>query len=99
MTSRKDAPMDYTRLKLLLEKQETFPLEFVFKFIGRNTAAFQEGVRALQAEYSALELQARRESQGGGHLAMTFLLKANESNEILCVYSRIAEIPDVLVVL
>lgn len=93
------APMDYTRLKLLLEKQESFPLDFVFKFIGRNSSAFQEGVKALQSEHPLLRLQSRRESEGGAHLAMTFQFTANESNEILCIYSRIAEIPDVLVVL
>ncbi len=88
----------YARLRELLEN-ESFPHSFTFKFVGNQTPAFEGGLGTLEAGFPSLKQAARRPSDQGRHLAMTYVLVANKPEEIVEVYRKIAEIPDLILVL
>lgn len=90
---------DYSKLKELLDAQETFPCSFTLKFIGRNTQAFVSDVARFEGEYSSLRPGPRRLSSGGNHLALTYLFNAASSDEIIALLQRVSEIEDVQVIL
>lgn len=90
---------DYSKLKALLEAQETFPHRYVHKFIGRNSPRFAQSVEAFQARFPKLELQHARLSKGEAHLALTFHLVAESADEIIAVLEATADIEDLHLVL
>ena len=90
---------DYEKIRELLEEQETFPIDFMVKFIGRNSAKFRAGCQAFEARFPALRPQSSRESSGGNHLAQTYILAANGADEVIEVLKATALIDDVLIVL
>ncbi len=92
-------PKDYTKLKALLESQESFPIEFIHKFIGRNTPAFATGVAELERRHPELKLQHSRMSQGDAHVALTYTFQAASADAIIVVLRATDEIPDLAYVL
>ncbi|MCM2278416.1 MAG: DUF493 domain-containing protein [Oligoflexia bacterium] len=90
---------DHGKLKTLLEEQETFPLDFTLKFIGRNSARFTAAVAVFESEHPGLRLESRRESSAGKHLALTYRMLARNADEIVAIMRRIALIEDVQVIL
>jgi putative lipoic acid-binding regulatory protein len=92
-------PKDYTKLKALLEAQETFPLDFIHKFIGRNSPAFAAGVAELERRHPELKLQHSRMSQGDAHVALTYTFRAESADAILVVLRATDEIADLIYVL
>lgn len=89
----------YTKLRELLSK-ENFPLHYIVKFIGKNSAEFDHGVQEFEGAHPHLKKASRRESGGGAkHVALTYTFTAANPDEIVSVLIRVAEIRDVLVVL
>ncbi len=91
--------MDFERLKALLEEQETFPHDFTIKFIGANSPAFLGGVRSLEARFPELKKQGERRSANDSNLALTYVLRAEDADEIIEVLKEVHRIPDVKVIL
>jgi putative lipoic acid-binding regulatory protein len=91
--------VDYDRLKSLLESQEKFPYDFILKFIGVNSPAFLDGVRNLGAMYPQLRKVGERKSAKGSNLALTFMFRARNADEIITLLKSVSTIPDVKVVL
>ena len=89
----------FSRLKSLLEQQETFPVDFTVKFIGRNTDRFQEGVSLFERAHPILRMQSRRESSKGNHLAMTYVFTARNADHIISTLEQVAKIEDLMVIL
>lgn len=89
----------FSRLKALLEQQETFPLDFTLKFIGRNTDRFQKGLQLFENAHPILRMQTRRESAKGNHLAMTYTFSARNADHIIATLEQVAKIEDVMVIL
>jgi putative lipoic acid-binding regulatory protein len=90
---------DYTQLQALLDKQETFPITFTYKFIGHHTPAFAEAVAGLERLFPELRHELSRESSGGKHLAKTYLFEARDSDAIIAVYRAIEGLKDLVIVL
>ena len=88
----------YQRLRELLGN-ETFPHHFPFKFVGKQSAAFEAGVRALETQFPGLVLQTRRQSANQKHLSVTYTLEAESAEIIIEILRAIAVIPDVLIIL
>jgi putative lipoic acid-binding regulatory protein len=89
----------FSRLKTLLEQQETFPFDFTLKFIGRNTDRFQKGISSFESAHPILKMQTRRESAQGNHLAMTYTFSARNADHIIATLEQVAKIEDVMVIL
>lgn len=90
---------DFTRLKALLEEQETFPFDFTLKFIGRNTPKFTKSVSQFENAHPILKKTSRRESSGGNHLALTYVFSARNSDHVIATLEQVALIEDVMVIL
>lgn len=88
----------YANLRELLGR-ETYPYLFTFKFIGKNTASFDEGVEEFQADFLELTLGNRRMTPNEKHVALTFQLMANSVEEIIDVYKGISKLPDLELIL
>lgn len=93
------AKKDYAKIQELLKGQEKFPLRFTYKFIGRNTDAFNEAVAKLEHAFPSLKHEHTRESSGGKHLSKTFVFDAADAEAIIEIYRAIEVLEDVLVVL
>ena len=89
---------DYQNLKKLLEN-ETFPHTFIFKFIGKNTSSFQEGVNQLTRSNPELVLQSRRETNNTKYISFTYVLIADSAESIIEVFQEIHKISDILMIL
>ena len=89
----------FSRLKSLLEQQETFPFDFTLKFIGRNSDRFQKGISRFENDHPVLRVQSRRESSNGNHLAMTYVFSARNAEHIIATLEQVAKIEDVMVIL
>lgn len=90
---------DYTQLKALLEEQETFPLAYTHKFIGKNTPEFAAAVEGLERRFGALTLEHARLSAGDGHLAMTYQFRAASAQEVIDLLEATSKLRDVRVIL
>jgi len=88
----------YAKLRELLTK-ETYPHVFSFKFIGKNTPLFQEGIHDFHTTYPILTLQSERKSRNENHLSVTYVLHAESADMILTIYQRIEQLPDLLLIL
>jgi len=91
--------MDYARLKELLEENETFPHDFILKFIGVNSPLFSEDTRKLEELYPTLRKQSERKSSGGANLALTYVYRAQNADEIIALLKTVSKIRDVRVIL
>ena len=89
----------YGRLRSLLEEQEKFPTDFTHKFIGKNTLRFTTGVQRLEEQFPALRLEKARTSSGEAHLALTYILRAENADEIIAVLEATGKIEDLHLVL
>jgi putative lipoic acid-binding regulatory protein len=90
--------VDLGKLRELLKK-ETYPHEYFYKFIGKNTGVFTQGLHALEGRFPRLELKGSRESAGGQNLAVTYSLYAQNEDEIIAVLEQVSLVEDLLVIL
>lgn len=89
---------DLEKLRELL-KREKYPFEFTFKFVGLTSPRFEASVLKLERDHSKLKLTTKRTTAAKRHTALTYLFHAESPDAILEVYSAIAQIPDVVLVL
>jgi putative lipoic acid-binding regulatory protein len=90
---------DLERLRALLDEIEEFPHVYTLKFIGLNTERFSNSLSGLRLAFPALPEPTSRESSGGRHLAITYVITVGSSQEILDLYALVAKIEDVVIVL
>jgi hypothetical protein len=90
---------DYTKLRELLLAQERFPLQYLHKFIGKNTPSFDQGVADWQAQHPLAVCQSNRLSRNGGHRAMTYVFTAGTVDELISMLEATDRITDLLMVL
>lgn len=89
---------DYENLKLILEK-EIYPHSFSFKFIGKNSAPFQQGVDKLLNQFPKLVMRTQRLSQNQNHVSYTYSLQAQSAEAIIEVFRVIEKLPDLEIIL
>lgn len=99
MSARIRTSSDFDKLRQLLNEQETFPLNFVHKFIGRNSPQFAVGVQAFEASFPTLQKQSERKSSGDNHIALTYVFVAQNAEEVIGLLRATDLIDDVLVIL
>jgi hypothetical protein len=92
-------PKDYTRLRELLLAQEEFPLEYLHKFIGRNTPAFEAGLAQWRMRFRPLSCPSDRLSANQGHRSLSFILKMSTVDELIAMLEATDAIPDLVMVL
>jgi hypothetical protein len=90
---------DYARLRELLVTQERFPLEYLHKFIGRNTPAFDAGVQAWKDRHRPISCPSDRLSASQGHRSITFVLQMDTVDELIAMLEATDAIPDLVMVL
>jgi putative lipoic acid-binding regulatory protein len=93
------ADVDFSKLKYLLEEQEDFPLDYTFKFIGKNTFTFSSAVKVFEKAYPALEFKGEKLSANLAHISLTYFFKAPSADAIIQVLEAVAKIEDVVVIL
>lgn len=87
------------RLKNLLKDQESFPIVYLHKIIGRKTPKFEGGLQALEKQFSALERVSERESAAGKHLAVTYHLSAGTPEDVIQLVQATQLLDDLVIVL
>jgi len=90
---------DYSTLRELLSEEEKFPLQYLHKFIGKNSPVFLTGVKGLEAAFPKLKEQSRRESGAGAHVALTFSFEAASADEVIQVLEATEVLPELVLVL
>ncbi len=90
---------DYSRIRELLEAQESFPIFYTHKFIGKNSVVFQESLKTLELKFPHLERVSQRQSAKGNHIAMTYRFEAFSAEAIVVVMEATSQLEDVLVLL
>jgi len=90
---------DYSKIRDLLEAQESFPIEYIHKVIGRNTAAFLASLDRLEAQIPAVRRQSVRPSASNVHLSVTFVLRAENAGEIISLLQATEKLDDLVIVL
>lgn len=91
--------VDYSNLRALLVSQETFPHAYVHKIIGRNTAAFAESVQRLEVSFPYIRLETARTSKGEAHLALTYIIQAQNPDQIIDVLRETGNLTDLHLIL
>ena len=90
---------DYQKLKELLEEQEQFPVQFTYKFIGRNSSRFLDSVKKLEQQFPALKHEGQRLSANQAHSSQTYSYNAPSAQAIIDVFQAIEKLDDILMVL
>jgi len=93
------AVVDFARLKALLEEQETFPLDYTFKFIGKNTFTFSSSVRVFEKAHPRVEFKSEKLSANIAHISLTYFFEAPSADAIVEVMEAVSKIEDVVVIL
>ncbi len=93
------APKDYSKLRDLLLAQETFPLDYLHKFVGRNTSAFDADVLQWKARFTPLACQSDRLSANQKHRSLTFVLRMQSVDELIEMLRATDKIADLVLVL
>ncbi len=90
---------DYSRIKALLLEQDTFPLDFTFKFIGYNSPKFADGVSQLEKAFPTLKAAGRKETTGGLNVSLTYQFVAPSADAIIEVFRALEKVEDIRIVL
>lgn len=96
--SPEPARIDFATLRDLLAK-ETYPHTYTYKFIGKNSQRFTNGLHALEGKFPKLVIRGSRESTGGQNLAVSYALDAANADEIIDVLNEVTRVEDLLVIL
>ena len=83
----------------MLEAQESFPIDYVHKVIGRNTPAFLESVAALEARVPAVRREGTRQSASQAHISITWVLRAQTADEVIALLQETQALVDLVMVL
>jgi putative lipoic acid-binding regulatory protein len=85
----------------LLLSAHTFPGEYVVKAFGPGTADFRDAVHGCARDVVGEERVEVREriSRGGRRMCVTLTLRARTVDEVLLVYDRVHDIPQLMLIL
>jgi putative lipoic acid-binding regulatory protein len=85
----------------LLLSAHTFPGEYVVKAFGPGTAAFREAVHECARDVVGEERVVVREriSSGGRRMCVTLTLHVLDVDEVLLVYDRVHDVPQLMMIL
>jgi putative lipoic acid-binding regulatory protein len=86
----------------LLETTHTFPLEYMFKAIGKSDRGFV--ARAVAAVREELKLDVDppyrlRDAVGGRHVSVTVQPTVATPNDVIAVYRRLAKLDGIVMLL
>ena len=90
---------DYGKLRELLLAQEKFPLDYLHKFIGRNSDAFSAGLADWAKCHPAATCQADRLSANQGHRSVTYIFRAPDVDALIAMLQATDRIPDLVMIL
>jgi putative lipoic acid-binding regulatory protein len=90
---------DYSKIRDLLEAQERFPIDYIHKVIGRNTAAFLQSVERLEAQLPAVRRDAVRPSASQVHVSVTLVLRAEKAADVIQLLEATELLEDLVMVL
>jgi putative lipoic acid-binding regulatory protein len=90
---------DYSKIRDMLEAQETFPIEYIHKVIGRNTAAFLSSLDRLEAQIPSVSRQVVRPSASNVHVSVTLVLRAENAGEVIRLLEATEKLDDLVMVL
>ena len=91
-----DNGKDVSTFKEKLEAIHTFPGPFMFKVIGDNTDDFQRDVvDAVKSIANADPEVTRRESKGARHQSLTMVVEVENSQAVIDIYARFAQLSGV----
>ena len=82
--------MEWDKFKQTLEENESFPCDYLFKFVVK--AATKAQFRELFSEFEMNE----RPSKNGNFISMTFSAKVSTSSEIIDIYQKAAKIEGII---
>lgn len=82
-----------------LLKNETFPLPYTFKLIGRNTAEFQEACLRLMNQFPGLSQTGARQTSSAQSVSFSFNFTAQNAEEIIRIYQAAQLAPGLLMLL
>ena len=83
----------------MLEAQEQFPVEYMHKFIGKNSQAFLDSLAKLEGQIPKLKRQSLRASGSQIHLAVTYILPAESADEVILLLQETEKVIDLVMVL
>lgn len=98
VASEKIRHLRYESLRKQL-KEESWPLRYEHKLIGRCGSLFSDGVRELQNQFPKLETKRLNKSSKGTYLSVTLEILAEDVDEVIALWVASEEIPDVVQVL
>ncbi|MCB9062803.1 MAG: DUF493 family protein [Halobacteriovoraceae bacterium] len=81
---------NYSRLKQLLENQNTWPSKYVFKFVVPSQGL--SDIKDLLPDHDLME----RPSRTGKYVAITFTNEFQNSEEIINVYKKVSNIEGII---
>ena len=90
---------DYTKLKELLMAQEKFPIDYLHKFIGKNSPQFATSVATFERKFPGIKLTSSKMSKGDAHVALTYVFQAYDADSVVELLKATDIIEDILVIL
>ena len=90
---------DYSKIRDMLKAQETFPIDYIHKVIGRNTPAFLDSIAVLERKFPLLRRDLVRPSASQVHVAVTLILRASSEDEVIQLLEETEELVDLVMVL
>lgn len=90
---------DYSKIREMLEAQESFPFDYIHKVIGRNTPAFLDSVAALESRFPAVRRDSLRPSASQAHVSVTLVLRAADASEVIRLLEATEALVDLVMVL
>ncbi|MEN9724482.1 MAG: hypothetical protein RJB38_2468 [Pseudomonadota bacterium] len=89
----------YAKIKEMLQAQETFPFEYIHKAIGKNTALFLDSAAALEKRFPLLRRESVRASASQAHVSITWILSAQNADEVIDLLQASQGLQDLVMVL
>jgi hypothetical protein len=90
---------DYSKIREMLEAQESFPIDYIHKVIGRNTSAFLDSISRLESQFPALRRESLRASASQAHVSATLVLRAGSAAEVVLLLEATEAVKDLVIVL
>ncbi|MBU6376682.1 MAG: DUF493 family protein [Bdellovibrionales bacterium] len=90
---------DFAKIRAMLEAQEQFPMDYLHKVIGRNTTLFTGSIERLERKLPALRREGIRQSASQNHVSVTWILRAQNADEIIALLQETQCLEDLVMVL
>jgi len=89
----------FLKFRTLLEESCIFPCTYTHKFIGKNSALFQQSVSDFEKKFIGLTRTKERLSASSAHLALTYDFIAGSADEIVQLTVETRKINDLIYIL